>query len=199
MEGQLLFEEMRYFTFSFPREKRTRRDTLYNINLLSHLFTPCHIFRFTKIKVIYTFPTWDITHPAFHLQNLKYPWKNKQICIKGSVWRWSWQRLRDRALPIAQGGSGDNRRVLGNGGFFRLYLRETTEVTKLQLMYILFNIHYVVLNYSLETQLILCNSSICNDHIRRGNLLFNFCQLLQLHWNRRFTLVMTFIANSSSL
>ena len=137
MEGQLLFEEMRYFTFSFPREKRTRRDTLYNINLLSHLFTPCHIFRFTKIKVIYTFPTWDITHPAFHLQNLKYPWKNKQMCIKGSVWRWSWQRLRDRALPIAQGGSGDNRRVLGNGGFFRLYLRETTEVTKLQLMYIL--------------------------------------------------------------
>ena len=73
MEGQLLFEEMRYFTFSFPREKRTRRDTLYNINLLSHLCTPCHIFRFTKINVIYMFPTWDITYPGFHLQNLKYP------------------------------------------------------------------------------------------------------------------------------
>ena len=101
IEGQLLFEEMRYFTFSFPREKRTRRDTLYNINLLSHLCIPRHIFCFTKINVMYTFPTWDITHPGFHLQNLKYPWKNKQICIKGSVGRWSCQRLRDGALPIA--------------------------------------------------------------------------------------------------
>ena len=54
-------------------KRELRRDTLYNINLLSHLCTPRHIYCFTTIKVIYTFPTWDITHPGFHLQNLKYP------------------------------------------------------------------------------------------------------------------------------